>query len=44
MLSGGHDQCHIRQTCQTRVTGTGFAGVTNRQPVPIPVTTCDLNP
>jgi len=41
--SGGHDQCHICQTRQTRVTGTGFVGVTNRQPVPVPVTTRDLN-
>jgi hypothetical protein len=29
---------------QTRVMGTGFAGVTNCQPIPIPVTACDLNP
>jgi len=36
--------CHIRQTRQTRVTGMGFAGVTNCQPVPIPVTARDLNP
>jgi len=42
--SGGHDQHHIRQTRQTRVTGMGFVGVTNCQPVPVPVTTRDLNP
>ena len=33
--------CHTRHT---RVTGTGFARVTNCQPAPTPVTARDLNP
>jgi len=35
---------NARDTRQTRVTGTGFLGGSNCQPVPVPVTTRDLNP
>jgi len=35
---------NARDTRQTRVTGTGFWRVGNCQPVPVPVTTRDLNP
>jgi hypothetical protein len=35
---------NARDTRQTRVTGTGFSGVENRQPAPVPVTTRHINP
>ena len=35
---------NARDTRQTLVTGTGFSGVENCQPTPVPVTTRHINP
>jgi len=34
---------NAHETRQTRVTGTGFSGVENRQPAPVPITTRHIN-
>ena len=43
VIDGGVGECWWSQPI-TRVTGTGFSGVENCQPVPVPVTTRHVNP